>query len=72
MKIKTGDNITVITGKDKGTSGKVVKAFPREDKIIVEGINMRKRHQKARQQGKKGQIVDLPHPIHVSNVKKAE
>jgi large subunit ribosomal protein L24 len=72
MKIKTGDNVTVITGKDKGLSGKVLKAFPRENKIIVEGINKKKRHEKPRQEGKKGQIIELPHPINVSNVKKAE
>jgi large subunit ribosomal protein L24 len=72
MKIKSGDNVTVITGKDKGLSGKVLKAFPREDKIVVEGVNMRKRHQKSRQQGKKGSVVELAYPIHVSNVKKSD
>jgi len=71
MKIKKDDNVTVITGKDKGKSGKVLRALPREDKVIVEGLNMRKRHQKSRQEGKKGQIVELAHPIHVSNVRKA-
>lgn len=71
MHIKTGDSVTVLTGKDKGKTGKVVKAFPKEDKVIVEGVNMKKRHEKPRQQGKKGQIVDTAHPIHVSNVKKS-
>jgi large subunit ribosomal protein L24 len=70
MKIKKDDNVTIITGKDKGKSGKVLRALPREDKVIVEGLNMRKRHQKSRQEGKKGQIVELAHPIHVSNVRK--
>jgi large subunit ribosomal protein L24 len=69
MKIKTGDNVTVITGKDKGLSGKVLKAFPRENKVIVEGVNKKKRHQKPRQEGKKGQIVETAFPIHVSNIK---
>ncbi len=71
MKIKKNDSIIVITGKDKGKSGKVLKAFPREDKIVVEGINIKKKHQKATQQGKKGQVIEMAHPIHVSNVKKA-
>lgn len=70
MKIKKDDTVIVITGKDKGKSGKVIRAFPRLDKIVVEGLNMRKRHQKSRKEGQKGQIVELAHPIHVSNVKK--
>lgn len=72
MQIKTGDNVKVLTGKDKGTSGKVLKAFPRENTIIVEGVNLKKRHERPRREGQKGQIVDVPHPIHVSNVKKDE
>jgi large subunit ribosomal protein L24 len=72
MKIKTGDNVIVISGKDKGLSGKVLKAFPRDNKVIVEGINKKKRHQKPRQEGKKGQVVETAYPIHVSNVKKSD
>ena len=72
MKIKSGDNVTVITGKDKGLSGKVLKAFPREGKILVEGINKKKRHERSRQQGKKGQIIEVSYPIDASNVKKAK
>jgi large subunit ribosomal protein L24 len=71
MNIKSGDNIKVITGKDKGVSGKVLKAFPKENKILVEGVNIKKRHKRANRQGQKGQIVEIPHPINVSNVKKA-
>ncbi len=71
MKIKKNDNIIVITGKDKGKSGKVIKAIPREDKIVIEGINIKKRHQRANRSGQKGQIVEQAHPIHVSNVRKA-
>lgn len=69
MKIKKGDTVEVITGKDKAKTGKVLRAFPRDLKIVVEGVNIRKRHQRSKQQGKKGQIVELAHPIHVSNVK---
>ena len=68
MKIKKGDTVIVIAGKDKGKEGKVVKALPSEDRVVVEGINIRKRHVRARQAGKKGQIVEFSAPIHVSNV----
>jgi large subunit ribosomal protein L24 len=71
MKIKTGDSVTIISGKDKGKTAKVLRAFPREDKVLVEGINMKKRHERTRKQGGKGQIIDKPHPVHISNVKKA-
>ena len=64
--------MVILAGKDKGKKGKVVKAMPRDDKVIVEGINMRKKHQKARRQGQKGQIIEFPVALHVSNVKTAE
>lgn len=69
MKIKKGDKVRIITGKDKGTSCVVLRALPREDKIIVEGIALYKRHRKG-SQGKVGRIIEKPRPIHVSNVKK--
>lgn len=72
MKIKTGDNVIVLTGKNKGQTGKVIKAFPREDKVLIEGVNMRKRHKRPARQGGKGQIVEMAHPIHVSNVRKTD
>jgi len=72
MLIKKGDKIIVITGKDKGKEGKVTKAFPRDDLILVEGVNIRKKHSKPRRKGQKGEIVDMAHPIHVSNVRKGE
>ena len=71
MKIKKDDSVIVITGKDKGKKGKVTRAFPKENKVIVEGINVRKKHQRARRQGSKGQIVEMAMPINVSNVKLA-
>ncbi len=70
MHIKTGDTVTIITGKDKGRSGKVVRAFPRQNKVVVEGMNLKKRHERSRREDSKGQIVEKPHPIHASNVKK--
>lgn len=72
MKIKKNDNVIVITGKDKGKSGKVLKAIPKTDQLIVDGINLAKKHQKSRSQGKGGEVVDKAMPIHVSNVKKVD
>ncbi len=68
MKIKKGDTIIVLAGKDKGKEGKVVKAIPKEESVVVEGINMKKRHQRARRQGQKGQIIEFAHPLHISNI----
>lgn len=68
MKIKKGDKVIVLAGKDKGTVGVVAEAFPREDKVVVEGVHVVKRHQKSRRRGESGQIVDKALPIHVSNV----
>lgn len=72
MHIKKDDKVIVLTGKDKGKSGTVTKAFPKEGKVIVSGINVLKVHQKARKAGEKGQIVDKTMPINASNVKKAK
>ncbi|MFO0718517.1 MAG: 50S ribosomal protein L24 [Candidatus Paceibacterota bacterium] len=68
MKIRKDDNIIVITGKDKGKTGKVTKSLPKENKVIVAGINLRKVHERARNGGQKGQIIDKAMPINVSNV----
>ncbi len=69
MKIKKNDQVLIISGKDKGKKSKVIQAFPRESKVLVEGINLMKTHQKPRKSGEKGQIVELPKPIDISNVK---
>lgn len=68
MKIKKNDNVIVIAGKDKGKTGVVLRALPREGKVIVEGVHVRKVHQRARRSGQKGQIIDKTMPIHVSSV----
>jgi large subunit ribosomal protein L24 len=68
MKIKKGDNVIVIAGKDRGKTGKVAKALPKKDKVLVEGVNVQKRHVRAQRSGAKGQIVEKAMPIHVSNV----
>lgn len=68
MKIKKGDKVLVIAGKDRGKSGTILRALPKEDKVIIEGINMVKRHARRTQNTQKGQIVEKAMPIHVSNV----
>lgn len=71
MNIKKGDLVQVITGKDKGLQGKVVVAFPDDDKVIVEGVNRVKKHTKVGQSArgaKTGGIITVEAPIHVSNV----
>ena len=68
MKIKKGDKVIVISGKDRGKTGAVVRALPREDLVIVEGVNVKKRHERSRKSGQRGQIVEKTLPIHVSNV----
>ena len=71
MKVKKGDTVLVIAGKDKGAKGKVIAAYPRQDKVLVEGINRVKKHTRIRntQRGAKtGGIVTQEAPIHVSNV----
>ena len=67
MKIKKGDNVIIISGKDKGKTGKVAKALPKHGLIVIEGINMRKKAQRPKKAGGKGQIIDRAMPIDVSN-----
>ncbi len=69
MKVKKGDNILVITGKDKGKTGKVLRALPKERKVLIEGVNMKVHNIRPKKQGEKGQIVKVPAPIFTSNVK---
>jgi len=69
MKIKKGDLVLVISGKDKGKKGKVLRAFPKERKVLVEEVNLRKKHRKPRKMGERGQIIQLPGPIDISNLK---
>ena len=68
MTIKTGDNVLVITGKDKGNTGKVVKVLSKENKVVVENINIVTKHNKPRSQQDKGGIVKKPAPMEASNV----
>jgi large subunit ribosomal protein L24 len=72
MKIKKGDEVIVIAGKDKGVTGKVISADPKSDRVVVEGVNMVKRHTRETNQGprgaKEGGIVTKEGSVHVSNV----
>jgi large subunit ribosomal protein L24 len=68
MKIKKGDKVVVISGKDKGTEGEVIAVMPKENKLIVSGVNTAKRHQKARSARDNAGIVDKDMPIDASNV----
>ncbi len=70
MNVKKGDTVLVLTGKDKGKKAKILRSFPSAQKVLVEGINIKKKARRARKQGEKGQIVEVATPIHVSNVKK--
>ena len=70
-RVKKGDTVIVVAGKDKGATGKVIAAFPRDDKVLVEGVNLVKKHTKIGQTSrgaKTGGIVTQEAPIHVSNV----
>ena len=69
MKIKKNDMVLIISGKDKGRKGKVIKALPKTNKIVVEGLNIIKKHVRPKKQGEKGQRIELPAPLDISNVK---
>lgn len=68
MKIRKNDTVMVVAGNDKGRTGKILKVFPQLNRVIVEGINMRKRHTKANQKNPQGGITEKEAPIHASNV----
>lgn len=69
MKIKVGDTVKVITGKDKGKEGKVITTLRNKDRVIVEKVNIVKKHIKPNGQNESGGIIETEAPIHVSNVK---
>ncbi|HEU0085589.1 MAG TPA: 50S ribosomal protein L24 [Candidatus Paceibacterota bacterium] len=71
MKLKKGDNVIILAGKDKGKKGKILRSLPKKNKVVIEGMNILKRHRRPRKSNEKGSIVDMAMPIHASNVKKA-
>lgn len=68
MKIKSGDKVKIITGKDKGKTGKVLQVFPQERQVSVEGRNLLIKHLRPRRQGEKGQRIEFPASFNISNV----
>ncbi|TQN33035.1 LSU ribosomal protein L24P [Haloactinospora alba] len=69
MKVKKEDEVVVIAGKDKGATGKVLRALPKEQRVVVEGVNLIKKHKKANPAGgQQGEVITKEAPIHVSNV----
>ena len=68
MRIKTGDLVKVINGKDKGKTGEVLKTIPRENRVVVKGINLRTKHVKPTQEGETGRILTEEASLHASNV----
>ena len=68
LHVTKGDTVRVISGEFKGKEGKVLRVFPRKGKVVIEGLNVVKKHKRANQQGDEGGIIQFPAPIHVSNV----
>lgn len=70
--IKKGDSVIVIAGSDKGKKGTVAQVLPKTSRIVVEGINIKKKHQKAKTSDGVGKVLEIAQSIHVSNVKKVQ
>ncbi|OGH93676.1 MAG: 50S ribosomal protein L24 [Candidatus Magasanikbacteria bacterium RIFOXYD2_FULL_41_14] len=68
MKIKVNDKVRVLTGKNKGKEGKVIQVFSTEGKVVVEGVNIMKKHLKTRKEGQKGQVIELAAPLATAKV----
>lgn len=71
MHVKKNDEVVVISGNDRGKSGKVLRVYPMKNRVIVEGVNIRKRHMRPTQSNPQGSIIEREFPIHASNVKKS-
>ena len=68
MKIRKDDMVKIITGKDKGKTGRIIKVFPSKNRVVVEGLNLIKKHQRPTQENQQGGIVEKESSIHISNV----
>lgn len=68
MKLKKGDNVKVLSGKERGKTGKITQLFPEERKLVIEGVNKAVKHVKTRKQGQKGQKIEFFAPLSISNV----
>ncbi|OHA62321.1 MAG: 50S ribosomal protein L24 [Candidatus Wildermuthbacteria bacterium GWA2_46_15] len=69
MKIKKGDQVIILSGKDRAKKGRVLQVFTKEARVIIEGANLRKKHVKPKKSGEKGEIVSVPQALNISNVK---
>jgi large subunit ribosomal protein L24 len=72
MHVKKGDMVKILSGDFRGKTGKIVRAMPREGKVVVEGVNIIKKHSRATREGQKGQVVERTMPIYACKVKKVE
>ncbi len=70
LHVKKGDTVVVLSGVDKGKTGKVTRTFPKTNMVLVEGVGKRTKHQKPRKSGQAGQIIEKFHPVNASNVAK--
>jgi large subunit ribosomal protein L24 len=68
MNIKKGDKVTILAGKDKGKTGKVLQVFPKRERVSVEGLNLLIKHMRPRREGEKGQRIEFPAPMNISNL----
>lgn len=69
MRLKTGDQVLIISGKDRGRKGKIIRTLPKKGRVVVEGMNIHKKHTRPRRQGQKGEIVETAAPLDASNTK---
>ncbi len=72
MKLKKGDKVIVISGKNRGATGAITRVFPKENRVVIDGVNVVKRHRRPTAQSRKGQIIEKPMPIDASNVMLAD
>ena len=72
MRLKKGDKVIVIAGKDRGKTATIVRVLPHEDRVVLDGVNLAKRHRKPSAQNRKGQIIERAMPLHASNVMLAD
>jgi len=69
LHVKKGDQVVVISGAARGQKGTVLRTFPSTERVVIEGVNLRRKHVRPRKQGEKGQIVTIPASIHASNIR---
>lgn len=68
LHVKKGDTVVLLSGNDKGKTGKVLDVFPKEERVLVEGVGTKVKHQRPRKAGQQGQIIEKQHPVHASKV----